>query len=305
MKYVVTGGAGFIGSHIVDLLIINNHNVHVIDNFSSGKKDHCNSNAAYYELDISNLENNGKLNDICNCADGIFHVAASVRVQDSIKRPLDFELNNTIGIVNMLNVAKNNNVKRLIYSSSSSIYGDTTKLPSKEDDPIFPISPYAMQKYYGEVCCKTYSKIYSLETASLRYFNVYGERQSLDGAYPLVISAFAKQRLENKPLTIRGDGNQKRDFTHVSDIANANYLAMKSNNIGKGEVINIGRSNSKSINEVAEMMGGDKIFVDPVIEPKENLSDNNKAKKLLDWEPKINIEDWIPNYKKQLGIIDE
>ena len=146
---------------------------------------------------------------------------------------------------------------------------------------------------------------YGIETVSLRYFNVYGERQSLDGAYPLVMCVFAKQRLENKPLTIRGDGNQKRDFTHVFDIANANYLAMNSNKVGKGEVINIGNSDNRSVNDIAEMMGGPKVFINPVIEPRETLADNTKAKELLGWRPTIKIEDWVPKYKKQLNIKDE
>ena len=149
-----------------------------------------------------------------------------------------------------------------------------------------------------------FSQIYNLETVSLRYFNVYGERQSLDGAYTLVISTFVKQRLNNQPLTIRGDGEQRRDFTHVSDIANANILAMESNEVGKGEVINIGSGINRSINEIANMIGGSKINIDPVIEPRETLADNKKAEELLNWKPRINIEDWIPKYKKDLGIID-
>lgn len=126
----------------------------------------------------------------------------------------------------MLKASSDVDVRRVVYSSSSSAYGNAIKLPSKEDDPIDPISPYAMQKYYGEVCCKTFSKIYNLETVSLRYFNVYGERQNLDGAYALVMCVFARQKMNGEPLTIRGDGEQRRDFTHVKDIANANYLAM-------------------------------------------------------------------------------
>ena len=162
-----------------------------------------------------------------------------------------------------------------------------------------------MQKYYGEVACKMFTSVYGIETVCLRYFNVYGERQSLDGAYPLVMCVFAKQRLQNKPLTIRGDGEQRRDFTHVYDVANANYLAMKSDKVGNGEVINIGNSDNKSVNDIANMMGGPKVFVDPVIEPRETLADNTKAKTLLGWKPTIEIEDLIPKYKKQLGIKDE
>tara|TARA_X000001036_G_scaffold261351_1_gene242924 strand:+ start:2167 stop:3084 length:918 start_codon:yes stop_codon:yes gene_type:complete len=305
MKYIVTGGAGFIGSNIVDLLIKKNHDVHVIDNFSTGKKENCNPAANYHHFDISNQHNNEELKNIFQDADGIFHLAALARVQDSIENPVHFEVNNTIGTVNILKIASECKIRRVVYSASSSAYGNTTKLPSNEEDSIAPISPYAMQKYYGEVCCKTFSEVYGIETVSLRYFNVYGERQSLDGAYPLVMCVFAKQRLENKPLTIRGDGEQRRDFTHVFDIANANYLAMNSNKVGKGEVINIGNSDNRSVNDIANMIGGPKVFVDPVIEPRETLADNTKAKELLGWEPTIEIEDWVPKYKRQLKIKDE
>ena len=223
-------------------------------------------------------------------------------MQESIDNPVHFEKNNTLSTINILKACSEEKVKRLIYSASSSAYGNTDKLPSKEEDKINPISPYAMQKYYGEVCCRMFSQVYGVETVSLRYFNVYGERQNLDGAYALVMCVFAKQRMNNEPLTIRGDGEQRRDFTHVYDIANANYLAMNSSKVGNGEVINIGNSDNRSVNEIASLIGGPTIHVEPVIEPRETLADNKKAKDLLGWSPTINIEDWVPKYKKDLGI---
>ncbi len=159
-----------------------------------------------------------------------------------------------------------------------------------------------MQKYYGEVCCKTFSKIYNLETVSLRYFNVYGERQNLDGAYALVMCVFARQKMNGEPLTIRGDGEQRRDFTHVKDIANANYLAMISKKVGSGEVINIGNCDNRSVNDIARLIGGPSINIDPVVEPRETLADNSKASDLLGWKPTIIIEDWVPKYRKDLKI---
>ena len=302
MKYIVTGGAGFIGSNLVDLLIEENHEVIVIDNFSSGKKENCNEKAKYFELDISDYSNFKDLKSILQGADGVFHLAALPRVQESIDNPLHFEKNNTLSTINILKACADSNVKRLVYSASSSAYGNTIKLPSKEEDPIDPISPYAMQKYYGEVACRMFANVYGIETVSLRYFNVYGERQSLEGAYALVMCVFARQRLNNEPMTIRGDGEQRRDFTHVKDIAKANLLAMISEKVGAGEVINIGNSDNRSVNQIAAMIGGPTVKVDPVVEPRETLADNSKAKNLLGWSPSIIIEEWVPKYKKDLGI---
>ena len=174
MKYIVTGGAGFIGSNLVDLLIEENHEVIVIDNFSSGKKENCNEKAEYFELDISDHSNFEDLKRILLGSAGVFHLAALPRVQESIDNPLHFEKNNTLSTINVLKACADSNVKRLVYSASSSAYGNTIKLPSKEDDPIDPISPYAMQKYYGEVACRMFANVYGIETVSLRYFNACG-----------------------------------------------------------------------------------------------------------------------------------
>lgn len=302
MRYIVTGGAGFIGSNLVDLLIDEGYEVHVIDNFSSGKKENCNEKAKYFELDISDSNNYEDLKKILLGCNGVFHLAALPRVQESIDNPLHFEKNNTLSTINILKACADSNVKRLVYSASSSAYGNTIQLPSKEEDPVNPISPYAMQKYYGEIACRMFANVYGIETVSLRYFNVYGERQSLEGAYALVMCVFARQRLNNEPLTIRGDGEQRRDFTHVKDIAKANILAMHSEMVGSGEVINIGNNDNRSVNQIANMIGGPTINVDPVVEPRETLADNSKAKNLLGWNPTIIIEEWVPKYKEELGI---
>lgn len=302
MKYIVTGGAGFIGSNLVDLLIDEGHEIDVIDNFSSGKKENCNEKAKYHNIDISDQSNYDELKKILVKSDGVFHLAALPRVQESIDNPLHFEKNNTLSTINILKACADMNVKRLVYSASSSAYGNTINLPSKEEDPIDPISPYAMQKYYGEVACRMFANVYGIETVSLRYFNVYGERQSLEGAYALVMCVFARQRLNNEPMTIRGDGEQRRDFTHVKDIAKANLLAMTSEKVGAGEVINIGNSDNRSVNQIAAMIGGPTVTVDPVVEPRETLANNSKAKNLLGWSPSVIIEEWVPKYKKDLGI---
>jgi UDP-glucose 4-epimerase len=302
MKYIVTGGAGFIGSHIVDKLLDDNHQVIVLDNLSSGFEKNINSKAELVKIDVSDSNSSNKIVSLMQGADSVFHLAAMARVQPSIDDPMSFEKNNSLATINILKCAVDAKVRRVIYSASSAAYGNATKMPLKETDSINPISPYAMQKYYGEIACKMFSEVYGIQTVSLRYFNIYGERQSMEGAYALVVAAFAKMRLNKKPLTIRGDGEQRRDFTHVKDIVKANILASKSQLVGKGEVINIGNGNNVSVNDIAGMIGGETTQVDPVIEPRETLADNALAKELLGWEPSIILKDWIPKYKKDIGI---
>ena len=302
MKYVVVGGAGFIGSNIVDKLVEQNHEVIIIDNLSTGKMENVNPKASVEYIDISNVNECPNMVEIMSGADALFLLAAKARVQPSIENPVEYETNNTIGTLNVLKCASDAGVRRVVYSASSSAYGNTEKLPSKESDPINPLSPYGAQKYYGEVMCKMFSEVYGLETVSLRYFNIYGERQNVGGAYAMVIGIFADQKLRGEVMTINGDGEQRRDFTYVGDVVNANILASQSENVGNGEVINIGNGDNRSINDIADMIGGERIHREPVIEPKETLADNSLAEKLLGWKPTQNIEDWVPGYKKELGL---
>ena len=299
MKYVVTGGAGFIGSNLVDALIENGHDVHIIDNFSSGKKENCNPKARIHFFDISKSKYLKQISEIMNGSDGVFHCAASARVQPSISEPIKYELNNTIGLINILKTAVDLNVRRFIYSASSSAYGPTDKLPSIEEDSVNPISPYASQKYYGEITCRMFSEVYNIETVSLRYFNVFGERQNLGGAYATVIGIFLDQLSKNIPLTVNGDGKQRRDFTYVGDVVNANILACNSPNVGKGEVINIGSGKNISIYTVAKMLSNSIEFKKALKEPFANLASIEKAKKLLDWEPQTSLESWIERNKNE------
>ena len=302
MKYVVVGGAGFIGSHIVDKLVEQNHEVVIIDNLSTGKMENVNPKASVEYIDISNVNECPNMVEIMSGADALFLLAAKARVQPSIENPVEYETNNTIGTLNVLKCASDAGVRRVVYSASSSAYGNTEKLPSKESDLVNPLSPYGAQKYYGEVMCKMFSEVYGLETVSLRYFNIYGERQNVGGAYAMVIGIFADQKLRGEVMTINGDGEQRRDFTYVGDVVNANILASQSENVGNGEVINIGNGDNRSINDIADMIGGERIHREPVIEPKETLADNSLAEKLLGWKPTQNIEDWVPGYKKELGL---
>ena len=302
-KYIVTGGAGFVGSHIVDQLIGRGDEVHVIDNFLNGKRERIHAGATLHEVDIRDAE---KLPAIFAGTAGIFHVAAQPRMQYSIKEP---KLTNDINITGTLNVllaARDAGVKRVVYSASSSAYGPRHPMPLIEDMPPEPVIPYAIQKRVGEQYCQMVSKFYGLETVSLRYFNVYGPRQttSKDGPYATVIGIFLEERKNGRSMPVVPDGHQRRDFTHVWDVAAANLLAMDSSMAGKGEIINIGTGKSYSVLDVAEMIGGQWEFADPREgEVRETRADNTKAKTLLGWEPKISFEEGIRELKKEYNLL--
>lgn len=295
IKVVVTGGAGFIGSHLADALIDRGFDTHIIDDLSAGKMENVNKKAVFYKEDIRNFE---AIKKIIEGAKYVFHTAAKPRVQVSIQNPRETHDINVNGTVNVLVASKDVGVKRVIYSASSSAYGEQDIMPLREDIQASPLSPYGLQKYIGELECSVFSKVYGIETVSLRYFNVYGPRLvSEGGAYDLVIGRFLKQRKEGKPMTIVPDGEQTRDFTNVRDVVRANILAMESNKVGKGEVINIGGGKNYSVNKIAEIIGGPKVYIEPRMEPKHTLSDNRKAKDLLSWEPKVRFEDGIEELK--------
>lgn len=298
-KCIVTGGAGFIGSNLVDELINRGDEVVIIDNLSTGKEDNINQKARFHKEDIRNLEN---LIEIFKDADYVFHLAALARVQPSIENPILYHDVNVNGTLNVLEAARQVGAKKVVFSASSSAYGGQEEMPLREDMPVDPMSPYALHKYIGERYLKLYNQLYGLSTVSLRYFNIYGNRQPLEGAYCLVMGIFANQRLKGESMTITGDGENRRDFTSVVDAVRANIMAAESENVGKGEVINIGRGKNYSVNELAEMIGGPTKNIEPRIEPKETLADNSLAKKLLNWEPTVELTDWIKEYKKELGL---
>lgn len=293
IKVVVTGGAGFIGSNLVDRLVGEGFDVHVVDNLVAGKKEYVNSKATLHVADICDVE---ALNKIFSGAQYVFHLAALPRVQYSIEHPIEANKVNVDGTLNVFVAAQKNKVKRIIYSASSSAYGDQEKMPLTEDMLPSPKSPYGLHKHVGELYASVFFEVYGVETVSLRYFNVYGPRQSDEGAYALVIAKFLKQKKEGVPMTITGDGEQTRDFTHVKDIVNANILAMKSDKVGKGEIINIGAGKNISVNKIAEIIGGEVEYVPARLEPKHSLADASRAKNLLGWQPTVTIEDGIKEF---------
>ncbi len=302
MKAVVVGGAGFIGSNLTEELLKRGYSVHVVDDFAGGKKENLNEKAVLHNGSIADLS---LLKEAFKDATYVFHLAALPRVQYSIEHPKETNEVNVEGTLNVLIAAHESGVKKVVYSASSSAYGDQSKMPLVESMPASPKSPYGLQKYVGELYCKLWSEIYGLPTVCLRYFNVYGPRLDPNGAYALVIGKFLKQRQEGKPITITGDGEQTRDFTNVRDVARANILAAESANVGKGEVMNIGAGRNFTINKLAELIGGPVEHVAPRLEPHDTLADNSLAKKLIGWEPEIQLEEGIAELKKEFGITDK
>ena len=298
-KVIVTGGAGFIGSHLADALVERGDEVQVIDNLFTGKRENVNPKARFHEIDIRDYE---KLLPVFQGVDYVFHLAALARVQPSIEDPKTSEDVNVTGTLNVLLAAREGGAGRVIYSASSSAYGNQEVLPFKEDMTPQPISPYALQKYVGELWSALFSKIYGLRTISLRYFNVYGPRAPGEGAYALAISRFLSQRKQGEPLTVVPDGTQSRDLVHIRDVVRANLLAMESGKVGEGEIINIAAGKSHTVLELAALIGGPTVFIEPRIEPKHTLADISKAKELLGWSPQIKFEDGIAELKKLYGL---
>ena len=302
MRCIVTGGAGFIGSNLVDRLVNEGHEVIVIDNLSTGKKENLNEEVKFYHKDLTEMRRETDFS-VFEGVDVVFHLACLARVQLSIENPHLYHDKNVNGLVNVLEGCRKHGVSRLVFSSSSSVYGDAEEVPTSENCKLNPMSPYALHKLIGEQYCKLYSELYGIDTVSLRYFNVYGDRQPTEGAYCLVMGIFAGQRLNNKPMTIRGDGEQRRDFTHVDDVVDANIRCMEYVDVEfKGDVYNIGNGDNRSVNEIADLIDGDRISVQPVIEPKETLANYDKANKVLGWSPKGDLEQWIITWKEEIGL---
>jgi UDP-glucose 4-epimerase len=299
-KAVVTGGAGFIGSHLVDALVERGDEVHVIDNFASGKyEDRFNQKAIYHELDIRSTE---AVQRVMEGADVVFHTAALPRVPYSIEHPVETTDVNVTGTASVLTAAARSSVRRVVYSASGSAYGAQEIMPLVETMPANPVNPYGLQKYVAELFAKVWASTYGLETVCLRYFNIYGPRLDPHGPYALAIGAFLLARKESRPLTIFGDGTITRDYTHVRDTVRANLLAAESPKVGSGEVINIGAGRNVTIQYLAELIGGEIIYGPPRIEAHDSQADNRKAKEILGWEPAVTLEAGIAELKKSFGI---
>ena len=294
MKSLVTGGAGFIGSHLVDSLLAEGDEVTVLDNFSTGRPE----NLSHIEGAVKLVEADLSLYDAWanhfQEIDRVFHLAALADIVPSIENPDIYYQANVTGTLNVMKASKEFNVNKLIYSASSSCYGIPDILPTPETAEIRPQYPYALTKFLGEQIVLHWSSVYRVPSVSTRLFNVYGPRSRTSGTYGAVFGVFLAQKLSNKPFTVVGDGTQTRDFTYVEDVTSALIATSKSSL--EGEIINIGSDNTYSINQVVELLGGEAVYIPKRPgEPDSTWADISKAKKLLDWRPTITIEKGIKN----------
>lgn len=284
---LVTGGAGFIGSHVAELALARGYKVKILDNFSQGKVEWCPKEAMIIEGDVTNLNDVRVSMEDCS---GVFHLAAMSRVLPSINAGPESALfsanQNIIGTLNVLVAAAEVSAK-VVYSASSTAYGNLPA-PHREDKPVSPETPYAVSKYVGELYCQRFSAMYGVPTVALRYFQVYGPRCPSTGTYAMVSSIFIEQWKQGHSLTIHGDGSQKRDFVHVYDVAQANLKAFEADWLGNGEVINVGRGESHSIKELADLISDKQVHVEArKLDMKETLADVGKCSRLLEWVPTI------------------
>ena len=294
MKVVITGGSGFIGSHLADFLIDSDYEVVVVDNLSIGRFENIShllehSKFTFLQADITDFD---AIEIVFKDADWVFHLAALADIVPSIENPAEYYQSNVRGTFNVIEACRKYNVKKIIYSASSSCYGIPNKYPTNESAEIRPQYPYALTKNLGEQLVMHWCQLYNLPAVSLRFFNVYGPRARTSGTYGAVFGVFLAQKLANKPYTVVGDGCQTRDFTFVSDIVNA-IIASASSNVS-GEIINIGSNTTYSINRLVELLGGDVIFIPKRPgEPDCTWADITKAKKLLNWKPLVGLESGI------------
>ena len=307
MKALVTGGLGFIGSHIVDRLISDGHQVVVIDNESKSSKEFYYNDAAEYAwYDIADYK---RIAPLFKKVDYVFHLAAETQIQSTLEQPNVCVKTNVTGTCNVLQAAVENKIKRVVFSTTSAIYGNRT-MPSDmrvwrgvdEDMAPEPLNPYALSKLFAEDLCMMYSSLYGLETVMLRYFNVYGDRQPSTGSYAPVIGIFKKQVNSGDPMTIIGDGKQTRDYVNVSDVVEANMkAAFIDDKACIGEIFNIGTGRSTSVLDLANMIGKVKLGMpqgwihlpERMAEVRHSKGNIKKSKELLKWTPKIKLEDWI------------
>lgn len=302
-KAIVTGGSGFIGSHMTDRLLAEGYHVSIIDNLSTGNLNNIehlrgNPNVQFHQADIAQLD---QILPLFKDSDVVFHLAALADIVPSIQNPLSYHNSNVNGTINVLEACRANGVNRVIYAASSSCYGIPDNYPTKESDEIRCQYPYAVTKYLGEQYCMYWNQIYKMNITSMRFFNVYGPRSRTTGTYGAVFGVFLAQKINNQPFTVVGDGTQTRDFTFVTDVADACFTASQRTDIG-GQIFNVGSGNTYSVNRLVELLGGDVIFIPKRPgEPDCTFADTGRIREILGWQPKVSLEEGV---QEMLNNID-
>ena len=291
---LVTGGAGFIGSHLVDRLIADGHQVTVLDNFSTGQRQnviHLKDHPSFHLVDVD-VADHAAIVDHFKGIDWVFHLAALADIVPSIQNPDRYFHSNVDGTFSILEASRKADIKRYVYAASSSCYGIPDQYPTPEIAPIRTEYPYALTKYLGEEQVMHWAKVYQLPAISLRFFNVYGPRARTTGTYGAVLGIFLAQKLANQPFTIVGDGEQTRDFTYVTDVTDAVVRAAESKHVG--EIMNVGSGGTYSINRLAELLGGERIHIPKRPgEPDCTYADVSKIEQLLGWSAKVSFEEGV------------
>jgi UDP-glucose 4-epimerase len=304
MKTIVTGGCGFIGSHVVDLLLEKGHQVCVLDNMSTGRRENLEHVKDEVEIIECDLSEQGEWISAFKNTGMVFHLAALADIVPSIQQPQAYFNSNVNGTFNVLQASREVGVKRFIYTASSSCYGIPDVYPTPESAPIQPQYPYALAKRLGEELVLHWCQLYKMPALSLRFFNVYGPRSRTSGAYGAVFGVFLAQKLARTPFTVVGDGNQTRDFTYVSDIADAILTAAESNYYG--EVYNVGSGKTVSVNRIADLLGGEKVFIPKRPgEPDSTFADTTKIERDLNWKAKVSIEEGVKELLKNIDYWKE
>ena len=296
LKTLVTGGAGFIGSHLVETLLSDGHSVTVLDDLSNGNPQNLSAvesdpNLTLHGVDVSDQD---KLPPLFAGIDWVFHLAALADIVPSMENPAKYHRANVDGTVAVLEASRHAGVKRFVYSASSSCYGIPDQVPTLESSPIRPMYPYALTKNLGEQCVMHWNQVYQMPCMSLRLFNVYGPRSRTSGTYGAVFGVFLAQKLAGKPFTVVGDGNQTRDFVYVTDVADAFLRAAACPE--SGEILNVGSGSTYSINHLVGLLGGDAVHIPKRPgEPDSTFADTHKIQRLLGWQPKVSFEQGVAN----------
>ena len=296
MKSLVTGGCGFIGSHLSEQLLKLGHEVVILDNLSCGRIENIASFADHESLTVihQDIADRSSIVSLFEGVDWVFHMAGIADIVPSIEQPDAYFHNNVLGTLNVLQCARDAGVSRFVYAASSSSYGIPDQYPTPESSPIKPQYPYALTKYMGEELVLHWSQVYDLPAVSLRLFNVYGPRSRTTGAYGAVFGVFLAQKLNNKPFTVVGDGEQTRDFTYVTDVADAFIAAAKSD--VKGEAMNVGSGHHYSVNLLVKLLGGESVNIPKRPgEPDCTFADVKKITSLLNWKPSVSFEQGVQN----------